>query len=131
MPEDLDAFLASDGKGGGGSSLVARAGVHDTRIIGLRRKIAEKMQEAKRRIPHINYVEECDLTELEALRIDLNENRADDQPKLTLLPFIMRAMVKALPDFPQINALYDDDNGVLHATLENLRTFHMIRAKYS
>ena len=115
MPEDLDAFLASDGKGGGGSSLVARAGVHDTRIIGLRRKIAEKMQEAKRRIPHINYVEECDLTELEALRIDLNENRADDQPKLTLLPFIMRAMVKALPDFPQINALYDDDNGVLHA----------------
>ena len=115
MPEDLDAFLASDGKSAGGSGLVARTGVNDTRIIGLRRKIAEKMQEAKRRIPHINYVEECDLTELEALRIDLNEHRADDQPKLTLLPFIMRAMVKALPDFPQINALYDDDNGVLHA----------------
>ncbi|CAN5250877.1 dihydrolipoamide acetyltransferase family protein [soil metagenome] len=115
MPEDLDAFLASDGKSAGGSSLAARTGVNDTRIIGLRRKIAEKMQEAKRRIPHINYVEECDLTELEALRIDLNEHRADDQPKLTLLPFIMRAMVKALPDFPQINALYDDDNGVLHA----------------
>ena len=115
MPEDLDAFLASDGKSGSGSGLVARTGVHDTRIIGLRRKIAEKMQEAKRRIPHINYVEECDLTELEALRIDLNEHRADEQPKLTLLPFIMRAMVKALPDFPQINALYDDDNGVLHA----------------
>jgi 2-oxoisovalerate dehydrogenase E2 component (dihydrolipoyl transacylase) len=115
MPEDLDAFLASDGKSVGGSSLAARTGVNDTRIIGLRRKIAEKMQEAKRRIPHINYVEECDLTELEALRIDLNDHRADDQPKLTLLPFIMRAMVKALPDFPQINALYDDDNGVLHA----------------
>ncbi|CAN5247938.1 dihydrolipoamide acetyltransferase family protein [soil metagenome] len=115
MPEDLDAFLASDGKNAGGSGLVARTGVNDTRIIGLRRKIAEKMQEAKRRIPHINYVEECDLTELEALRLDLNEHRADDQPKLTLLPFIMRAMVKALPDFPQINAHYDDDNGVLHA----------------
>ena len=114
MPEDLDAFLASDGTSAG-STLVARTGVNDTRIIGLRRKIAEKMQEAKRRIPHINYVEECDLTELEALRIDLNEHRGDDQPKLTLLPFIMRAMVKALPDFPQINAHYDDDNGVLHA----------------
>jgi 2-oxoisovalerate dehydrogenase E2 component (dihydrolipoyl transacylase) len=114
-PKDLDAFLASDEKSAAASGLVARTGVHDTRIIGLRRKIAEKMQEAKRRIPHINYVEECDLTELEALRIDLNEHRAEDQPKLTLLPFIMRAMVKALPDFPRINALYDDDNGVLRA----------------
>ena len=115
-PDDLDAFLASGGEvGGTSSSLVARNGVNDTRIIGLRRKIAEKMQAAKRRIPHINYVEECDLTELEALRLDLNEHRTDDQPKLTLLPFIMRAMAKALPDFPQINALYDDDNGVLHA----------------
>ncbi|AZS19263.1 MULTISPECIES: dihydrolipoamide acetyltransferase family protein [unclassified Caulobacter] len=114
-PDDLDAFLASDGKSVGASGLVARTGVQDTRIIGLRRKIAEKMQEAKRRIPHINYVEECDLTELEALRLDLNEHRAEDQPKLTLLPFIMRAMVKALPDFPQVNALYDDDNGVLRA----------------
>ncbi|CAN5137615.1 dihydrolipoamide acetyltransferase family protein [soil metagenome] len=114
-PDDLEAYLVADSKGGGGSSLVARTGVNDTRIIGLRRKIAEKMQEAKRRIPHINYVEECDLTELEALRLDLNEHRSPDQPKLTLLPFIMRAMAKALPDFPQVNALYDDDNGVLHA----------------
>jgi 2-oxoisovalerate dehydrogenase E2 component (dihydrolipoyl transacylase) len=115
-PDDLEAFLIADGKGGGGgASRVARTGVNDTRIIGLRRKIAEKMQEAKRRIPHINYVEECDLTELEALRLDLNEHRTADQPKLTLLPFIMRAMAKALPDFPQVNALYDDDNGVLHA----------------
>ena len=115
-PDDLDVFLAQDGKAStGGASRVARTGVNDTRIIGLRRKIAEKMQEAKRRIPHINYVEECDLTELEALRLDLNEHRTADQPKLTLLPFIMRAMAKALPDFPQVNALYDDDNGVLHA----------------
>jgi len=115
-PEDLDVFLERDGKPKtGGASRVARTGVNDTRIIGLRRKIAEKMQEAKRRIPHINYVEECDLTELEALRLDLNEHRTADQPKLTLLPFIMRAMAKALPDFPQVNALYDDDNGVLHA----------------
>lgn len=114
-PDDLDAYLIADGKVAAGSSRVARTGVNDTRIIGLRRKIAEKMQEAKRRIPHITYVEECDLTELEALRLDLNEHRTADQPKLTLLPFIMRAMAKALPDFPQVNALYDDDNGVLHA----------------
>jgi len=115
-PDDLDVFLERDGKPAvGGASRVARTGINDTRIIGLRRKIAEKMQEAKRRIPHINYVEECDLTELEALRLDLNEHRTADQPKLTLLPFIMRAMAKALPDFPQVNALYDDDNGVLHA----------------
>ena len=115
-PDDLDVYLAQDGKAPTrGSSRVARTGINDTRIIGLRRKIAEKMQEAKRRIPHINYVEECDLTELEALRLDLNEHRTGDQPKLTLLPFIMRAMAKAMPDFPQVNALYDDDNGVLHA----------------
>jgi len=115
-PDDLEAYLVADGKlAQGGSSRVARTGINDTRIIGLRRKIAEKMQEAKRRIPHINYVEECDLTELEALRLDLNEHRTGDQPKLTLLPFIMRAMARALPDFPQVNALYDDDNGVLHA----------------
>lgn len=115
-PDDLAAFLVADSKGGrGGAARVARSRVNDTHIIGLRRKIAEKMQEAKRRIPHINYVEECDLTELEALRLDLNEHRTADQPKLTLLPFIMRAMARALPDFPQVNALYDDDNGVLHA----------------
>ncbi|NWE54032.1 dihydrolipoamide acetyltransferase family protein [Brevundimonas sp. P7753] len=114
-PDDLEAYLVADGEDGARSSLVARTGVNDTRIVGLRRKIAEKMQEAKRRIPHINYVEECDLTELEALRLDLNLHRTEDQPKLTLLPFIMRAMVKALPDYPQINARYDDDAGVLHA----------------
>jgi 2-oxoisovalerate dehydrogenase E2 component (dihydrolipoyl transacylase) len=116
-PKDLDAYLIS---GSGHSSAVRpirspRTGVTDTRIIGLRRRIAEKMQEAKRRIPHINYVEECDLTELETLRIDLNTHKSENQPKLTLLPFIMRAMAKALPDFPKINALYDDIEGVLHA----------------
>lgn len=94
---------------------VARAGVNDTRIIGLRRKIAEKMQEAKRRIPHIAYVEEVDVTQLEALRQDLNAHRPDGRPKLTLLPFFIRALVRVLPDFPQINARYDDDAGVLHA----------------
>ena len=73
------------------------------------------MQEAKRRIPHIAYIEEVDVTELEALRQDLNAHKAPEQPKLTLLPFFIRALVRALPDFPQINARYDDDAGVLHA----------------
>lgn len=114
--EDLDAYIASGGAIATASEgLAERAGVSDTKVIGLRRKIAEKMQEAKRRIPHIAYVEECDLTELEALRTDLNAYRHEDQPKLTLLPFMMRALAKALPDFPQINARYDDDEGVLHS----------------
>ncbi|MGE4431237.1 MAG: dihydrolipoamide acetyltransferase family protein [Sphingobium sp.] len=115
-PEDLDAYIASGGAAsiGGDPRYAPRDGIADTRIIGMRRKIAEKMQDAKRRIPHIAYVEECDLTQLEALRVDLNANRKDGQPKLTLLPFFIRALARALPDFPQINARYDDDEGVLH-----------------
>ena len=84
------------------------------KVIGLRRKIAEKMQDAKRRIPHFAYVEEADLTELEDLRAHLNATKRNDQPKLTMLPFLMRALVLALPDFPQINARYDDDQGVVY-----------------
>lgn len=116
--EDLDAFIASGATEGAATAdarHTKRLGVADTRIIGLRRRIAEKMQEAKRRIPHINYVEECDLTELEALRANLNAHREADQPKLTLLPFIMRSLVKAVGATPQVNARYDDDAGVLHS----------------
>lgn len=113
---DLDDYLESGGTTPATDvRYVARDGINDTRIIGLRRKIAEKMQEAKRRIPHIAYVEEVDVTQLESLRQDLNTHKAADAPKLTLLPFFMRALVKALPDFPQINARYDDEAGVLHA----------------
>jgi 2-oxoisovalerate dehydrogenase E2 component (dihydrolipoyl transacylase) len=82
-------------------------------VIGLRRKIAQKMQESKRRIPHFTYVEEVDVTELEALRAKLNAQWAAARGKLTLLPFLMRAMVRALPNFPEINARYDDDNATL------------------
>ena len=84
------------------------------KVIGLRRKIAEKMQDAKRRIPHFAYVEEADLTELEELRAHLNATKRNDQPKLTLLPFLMRALVLSLPDFPQINARFDDEQGVVY-----------------
>ena len=110
---DLDFHLQRQSTAGTSSSLDARSGVSETRIIGLRRKIAEKMQEAKRRIPHIAYVEEIDVTELEALRQDLNAHKSIAQPKLTLLPFLIRALVRALPDFPQINSRFDDDAGVL------------------
>jgi 2-oxoisovalerate dehydrogenase E2 component (dihydrolipoyl transacylase) len=80
-------------------------------VIGVRRKIAQKMQEAKRRIPHFTYVEEVDVTELEALRGRLNAKK--DRTRLTLLPFLMRAMVVALRDFPQINSHFDDRAGML------------------
>lgn len=105
-PEDLERHIAA-------ANQPPEPGVREIKIIGVRRKIAEKMQEAKRRIPHFGYVEEFDLTELEALRAKLNAARAESQPKLTLLPFFMRALVQLLPQFPHINARYDDDAGVL------------------
>jgi 2-oxoisovalerate dehydrogenase E2 component (dihydrolipoyl transacylase) len=107
---DLDAFIA----GGASPPSVARDGVEDVKVIGLRRKIAEKMQESKRRIPHYTYVDEVDMTELESLRAQLNAARRADQPKLNVLPFLILALVRVLPDFPQINALYDDEAGVVH-----------------
>lgn len=115
-PEDLDSYIARGVEAAPAPSpLAKRTAVNDTKIIGLRRKIGEKMQEAKRRIPHFGYVEEFDLTELESLRRELNAERKEDQPKVTLLPFFMRALVMLAPEFPHINARYDDDAGVLHS----------------
>ncbi|MCE9658245.1 MAG: 2-oxo acid dehydrogenase subunit E2 [Burkholderiales bacterium] len=82
-------------------------------IIGVRRKIAQKMQEAKRRIPHFTYVEEVDVTELEDLRARLNAQWAGQRPKLTLLPFLIRAVVRGVREFPQVNARFDDDAGIV------------------
>jgi len=116
---DLDAYVASGGRGSSvsgsstGSSYVKAEGTTETRIIGLRRKIAEKMAESVRRIPHITYVEEIDVTALEELRAHLNATKKKDQPKLNVLPFIARAIVVALRDQPQINSHYDDEAGVL------------------
>lgn len=113
--EDLDAYVASGGHGGvARSGYAKRDGVEEIKVIGLRRKIAEKMQESKRRIPHFAYVEEIDMTELESLRVHLNANKRADQPKLTLLPFLMRGLVKLLPEYPQINTRYDDEAGIAH-----------------
>jgi len=116
--DDLDAFIASGGKNAKAGTAPARdrkrEGIEEVKVIGLRRKIAEKMQEAKRRIPHFSYIEEVDVTALEELRAHLNATKKADRPKLTILPFLIKAMTKALPDYPQINARYDDDAGVVH-----------------
>ncbi|MEM7017386.1 MAG: dihydrolipoamide acetyltransferase family protein [Pseudomonadota bacterium] len=87
--------------------------VETIKVIGLRRKIAEKMQTSKRHIPHFSYVEEVDVTELVALREHLNTNREAEQPKLSYLPFFMLTMAKVLDDFPQCNATYNDEQGVI------------------
>lgn len=111
---DLEAFAAGQGPVlGGNPQYVERHGEEAIPVIGLRRKIAQKMQEAKRRIPHFSYVEEVDVTELEALRQQLNKIHGATRGKLTLLPFLARAMVLALRQFPQINARYDDEAGVV------------------
>jgi len=116
---DLDAFVARGGTfapaTAAGGSLYAKAeGTNEVRIIGLRRKIAEKMAESVRRIPHITYVEDIDMTAVEELRAHLNaQNKGTGKAKLNVLPFIARAIVVALKDQPNINATYDDEAGVL------------------
>jgi 2-oxoisovalerate dehydrogenase E2 component (dihydrolipoyl transacylase) len=115
--QDLDNYVASGGRSavaGRPSGYATRDGVEEVKVIGLRRRIAEKMQESKRRIPHYAYVDEIDMTELESLRAHLNATKRADQPKLNVLPFFMRALVKVLPDYPQINARFDDEAGVVH-----------------
>ncbi|MCP8466454.1 2-oxo acid dehydrogenase subunit E2 [Pseudomonas sp. ZM23] len=112
LHDDLDHYLTH----GGATVASGYAARHDEQqipVIGLRRKIAQKMAEAKRRIPHFSYVEEIDVTDLEALRVHLNARHSAARGKLTLLPFIARAMVVALRDFPQLNARYDDEADVI------------------
>lgn len=87
--------------------------VDEVPVIGLRRRIAERMQDTKRRIPHFSYIEEVDVTQLEALRAALNATRTEGRPKLTILPFLICALTRVLPEFPQINALYDDIAGIV------------------
>ena len=88
-------------------------GENRIKIIGMRRLIAERMQASKRNIPHFTYVEEIDVTELEALRQRLNTKKGDDKPKLTVLPFIIRAMISGIRKWPQMNALFQDERGYL------------------
>jgi len=121
MQADLDAHMARHGASDSAIAVHAppeptRSGVDDQqqiKVIGLRRRIAQKMQDAKRRIPHFAYVEECDVTELESLRAQLNSRYGTSRGKLTLLPFLLRAMVMALAEFPQVNAVFDDETGII------------------
>lgn len=110
---DLDAFLLyGAGQGYRPAGRVPARADAAVKVIGMRRRIAENMAASKRNIPHFTYVEEIDVTKLEAMRGDLNDGRGE-RPKLTLLPLLIVAICKALPDFPMINARYDDEAGVV------------------
>jgi 2-oxoisovalerate dehydrogenase E2 component (dihydrolipoyl transacylase) len=108
---DLDAFLTYRAGQGYAPAGATRAD-EIIKVIGMRRKIAENMAASKRHIPHFTYVDEIDVTELEDMRGDLNDNRGN-RPKLTMLPLMIVAICKAIPDFPMINARYDDEAGVV------------------
>lgn len=108
---DLDAFLSYNAGGGFGAAGKARSD-ETIKVIGLRKRIAQNMAAAKRHIPHFTYVEECDVTDLETLRAQLNEGRGD-KPKLTMLPLLITAICKTIPAYPMINARYDDEAGVV------------------
>jgi 2-oxoisovalerate dehydrogenase E2 component (dihydrolipoyl transacylase) len=108
---DLDAFLAYNAGSGFGAAGKARSD-ETIKVIGLRKRIAQNMAAAKRHIPHFTYVEECDVTDLETLRTQLNAARGD-RPKLTLLPLLITAICKTIPAFPMINARYDDEANVV------------------
>ena len=107
---DFEAYLAALKRPQ--SAPVAAGEFNEIKLVGLRRKIAEKMEISARRIPHFAYIEEADLTALEAARAELNA-RYTDRPKLTLLPFFIQALVRVLPQFPQINATFDDEAGII------------------
>ena len=113
-PDDLQSYIEQGGAGPVQSGHAKRTTVTEQKVIGLRRKIAEKMQDAKQRIPHFGFVEAFDLTELENLRKALNAERGEDTPKLTLLPFFMKAVAQLQSEFPEINARYDDEAGILY-----------------
>ncbi|APL94412.1 2-oxo acid dehydrogenase subunit E2 [Sphingobium indicum] len=110
---DLDAFLLyGAGQGYRPAGRAARRADEEVKVIGLRRRIAENMAASKRAIPHFSYVEEIDVTALEETREQLNAHRGE-RPKLTLLPLLIVAICRALPDFPMLNARYDDEAGVV------------------
>ena len=111
---DLDSWKeAGSPVAAAGPSRSAKTGTTEVPVIGLRRKISESMTESYTTIPHFSYFEEVDITHLEELRVHLNSTRAEGQPKLTYLPFIMQALVKALGENPVCNALFDDEKGVV------------------
>ncbi|RXG98218.1 dihydrolipoamide acetyltransferase family protein [Bradyrhizobium zhanjiangense] len=112
--DDLDSYIARGSDDAPALRSRPKTAVTDTKVVGLRRKIAERMSIANARIPHITYVEEVDVTALEDLRAKLNEQKRTDRPKLTLLPFLMQAIVRAVAAQPELNAHFDDEAGIVH-----------------
>jgi len=118
-PKDFEAALEGAAPVGGGSAgdanplLRARTGITEIKVIGVRRLIAQRMTDAARNIPHFSYVEEVDVTELESLRAHLNSKLEKGAPALTYLPFLAAALARVLEEFPQCNAHYDAERGVL------------------
>ena len=112
--KDFDSFLKSQAMGiAAAKAATPSTAVKEIKVIGLRRIIAERMTKAKQEIPHFAYVEEIDITELEALRKHLNNRRDDPTARLTLLPFLGLALIRALKEFPQCNSTYDKDRNML------------------
>ena len=116
---DLDRHIAGGASGAssfapiGATVKTKLTGTEDVKVIGLRRKIADSMMSSYSTIAHFSYFEEVDITALEELRQHLNATRPEGAPKLTYLPFIMQALVKALKESPECNALYDDEANVV------------------
>ncbi len=111
---DVDTFLNTGRSAGASNSRMANVAIEEIRVVGLRRRIAEKVSVANSRIPHITYVDEVDMTSLEGLRGSLNKSAKPDQDRLTLLPFLMQAMIRAISEMPEMNARYDDQAGIIH-----------------
>lgn len=113
LRSDLDAHLAGSAPAAIVPDKLKSTEITEIKVVGLRRKIAERMSEANREIPHFAYVEEIDITALESLRQHLNGKKAPGEDKLTLLPFIGLALIRVLEQFPQCNALYDSERNVI------------------
>ena len=111
---DLDVFFRQGPDARTGTGLAAKTSVRDIKVVGLRRRIAAKMALSKRSIPHYSIVEEVDVSALEELRTAMNGTKRPDRPRLTILPFLMRAMVKGAAQHPEVNALYDEESETIH-----------------
>ena len=113
LRDDVELFIARGEVPSQPVAIAKRTSTEEIKLTGLRRRIAEKMSLSTSRIPHITYVEEVDMTALEELRATMNRDRKPEQPKLTVLPFLMRAIVRAVAEQPNVNATFDDDKGIL------------------
>ncbi|MFZ2508266.1 MAG: dihydrolipoamide acetyltransferase family protein, partial [Steroidobacteraceae bacterium] len=112
--QDLEAVISGSGDTAIRPAIrMAREGTEEIKIIGVRRLIAQRMSDSKRNIPHFAYVEEVDVTELEALRQHLNAKLGKGAPSLTYLPFLVAALTRVLPQFPQCNAVHDAERNLI------------------